>query len=242
MHNKNIFKIHPFYRKIIAPLRKSKILSGCVFGVKVFDPNPKYYWDWVTLCLRKALSKEKLEINSFLDMGCGFHAILSLYAFHMKCRSITAIDIIPDIIKSAKGFLERNGVKADVILSDFVDSIPGKIFDIIAFNAAYIPEEWGNIQGINNKLPLSPKDQIKTWSGGRDGLDCIRNFLDKVPKALTSNGKILLGFNSYYIRDADVRAIVDANKLYVDNVITLSLLPAIVFSIRKINQEGYVDE
>jgi methylase of polypeptide subunit release factors len=176
--------------------------------------------------------REKLDDCSLLDMGCGFHAILSIFAHRRNCNSITAVDVIPEVVDSAEEFLLRNGVKAKLMSSDFVQNLGSEIFDIVIFNAPYIPENWGKSQGINENMPLAQRDLETTWSGGEDGLDSIRRFLEEVPRTLRPEGKILLGFNEFYLNGEYVESLVIDRQLYVEDVIRLRLIPAVVYSIR----------
>ena len=222
--------IHPAYRKLIAPVRKSKALARLLFGIKHMPPDG-VEWDWVTLGLRQALKKEALDYRSFLDMGCGRAAILSIYAHKRGCQSITAVDIVKEFVDSAEACLFKNEVEASVLQSDFGNRLTGQSFDIIVWNATYIPEKWGKYQGLDKKVSSQIDNPTITWSGGDDGTRSIRKFLEEIPHYLSQEGKILLGFNKFYVRLDRVKEIVSKQRLRLNNIMTFSFIPAIVLVI-----------
>ena len=224
-------RIHPLYRRGIAHFRRSRFLARHLFGVKRFPSTPLLYWDWVTLCLRKAMINLDLEGKRFLDMGCGFAAILSILAHTRGCSSITAVDIVPEIVDSARAFLSLNNVKSEVIQSDFGERLPGEKYDIIAFNSAYIPEAWGKSQKLNQEIPVSLDTPSVTWSGGRDGTEGLERFLDSMHPFLKPGGHILLGFNRFYVKPERVREIVRRKNLIWEGAACLPLVPPVVFSL-----------
>ncbi|UCH31439.1 MAG: methyltransferase [Candidatus Bathyarchaeota archaeon] len=128
------------------------------------------------------------EEKKVLDMGtgCGILAILAAE----KAREVIAVDINPFAVACAKRNAELNGVSTKVVvcLGDLFDAIkePEK-FDLILFNAPYLPVE-----------PIKENGWIeKAWTGGKTGRIIIDRFIGKVANFLTENGRILLVQSSF---------------------------------------------
>ena len=118
-----------------------------------------------------------------LDMGtgCGILAVLAAE----KADEVLAVDINPYAIKCAKKNAKINGVedKVEFLLGDLFEPIkPKGIFDLIIFNAPYLPSEIGE-----------EKSWIgKAWAGGKTGRKVIDRFISDSPKFLRRNGRIML--------------------------------------------------
>ena len=118
-----------------------------------------------------------------LDMGtgCGILAVLAAE----KADEVLAVDINPYAIKCAKKNAEINRVadKVEFLLGDLFEPIkPKGIFDLIIFNAPYLPSEIGE-----------EKSWIgKAWAGGKTGRKVIDRFISGAPNFLRRNGRIML--------------------------------------------------
>ena len=118
-----------------------------------------------------------------LDMGtgCGILAVLAAE----KADEVLAIDINPYAIRCAKKNAEINRVadKVEFLLGDLFEPIkPKGIFDLIIFNAPYLPSEIGE-----------EKNWIgKAWAGGKTGRKVIDRFISGAPNFLRRNGRIML--------------------------------------------------
>ena len=118
-----------------------------------------------------------------LDMGtgCGILAVLAAE----KADEVLAVDINPYAIRCAKKNAEINRVadKVEFLLGDLFEPIkPKGIFDLIIFNAPYLPSEIGE-----------EKSWIgKAWAGGKTGRKVIDRFISGAPKLLRRNGRITL--------------------------------------------------
>ena len=73
--------------------------------------------------------------------------------------------------------------KVEFLLGDLFEPIkPKGIFDLIIFNAPYLPSEIGE-----------EKSWIgKAWAGGKTGRKVIDRFISDAPKFLRRNGRIML--------------------------------------------------
>jgi len=118
-----------------------------------------------------------------LDMrtGCGILALLAA----KKASKVVAVDISPQAVHCARmnAELSRSGRTIDVRLGNLFEAIrDSERFDLILFNAPYLPTE-------NDEA----KDWLeKAWSGGRNGRNVIDQFIDNASNHLARNGRILM--------------------------------------------------
>ncbi len=94
---------------------------------------------------------------SYLDMGCG-SGILSEAAKQAKIKKILAVDIDNESVE----FVKKKGTP--VKISNLFSNLKDENFDIITFNAPYLPEDKHDFQ--------------KDTTGGKNGDDkCHKIFL-----------------------------------------------------------------
>lgn len=156
---------------------KRVYFKGCIFHVlrNVYEPAEDTFLLAENLIVR--------ENDSVLDMGtgCGILAILAA----KKAERVVAVDINPYASRCARMNGIMNGVSSrmEVILGDLFGPIrEDETFDLILFNAPYLPTERPEI-----------KDWIDyAWSGGETGRDIIDRFINISPRHLNENGRILL--------------------------------------------------
>ena len=224
--------LYPAYRRIFDSLRRSRSLSRRLFGINFPSDSPYFFWDHVTLGMRKVLMGETLEGLAVCDMGCGPVAALSALAARRGCTDLTAVDIVPELAESARAVLTRNDIGAEVITSDFDQALGERTFDLILFNSAYVPTGWGEEQGINREYPIESAATSVTWSGGADGTDSIRGFVTRMPRLLRPEGRMLLGFNRFYVEKELVRAVCQEAGVTVARERAWRALPAVVMEVR----------
>jgi release factor glutamine methyltransferase len=157
--------------------RKRVFLGDFVFVVpeQVYEPAED------TFLLARNLSIEKN--SAVLDMGTGCGILAVLAAERASC--VVAVDINPHAVACAQRNAELNGVapKIETREGDLFEPIaPKEMYDLITFNAPYLPvgldegESWVE----------------KAWCGGKDGRSVIDRFTNESSKHLTRNGRILL--------------------------------------------------
>lgn len=121
--------------------------------------------------------------SSVLDMGAGC-GILGIVAAE-EASHVVAVDINPYAVACTRENARINGVydKMFFIRSDLFRSIrSGEKFDLIMFNAPYLPTE-----------PAGDADWIQwAWSGGSNGRAVIDRFLQSFPGHLAEGGRMLL--------------------------------------------------
>ena len=130
------------------------------------------------------LLAENLKVNNdekVLDIGagCGIHSILSA----MKAKLVIALDINPYAVRCIRHNAQNNGVskKIDIIQGDLFGPLKeANIFDLIIFNAPYLPTE-----ELNCWLDYS-------WAGGKNGREIIDHFLHLVSKYMKPGGRLIL--------------------------------------------------
>jgi release factor glutamine methyltransferase len=118
-----------------------------------------------------------------LDMGTG-SGILGILAAK-EASEVVAIDVNPYAIRCAKENAKRNNVydKIAFLQGDLCAPLKGTAkFDLILFNAPYLPSEQGE-----DATWLG-----RAWAGGTTGRQVIDRFLSQVPAQLECDGKIFL--------------------------------------------------
>lgn len=131
------------------------------------------------------LLAENLDVNygdKVLDMGtgCGILAVLSA----RKASWVLAVDVNPHAVICARDNAKRNGFlkKIDFICGDIFSPLKKEpIFDLVIFNAPYLPTE------------EEPQEWIDyAWSGGRSGRKVLDRFLNEISDYLKGGGRLLL--------------------------------------------------
>ncbi|WP_175060136.1 HemK2/MTQ2 family protein methyltransferase [Thermococcus sp. 2319x1] len=110
-----------------------------------------------------------------LDVGTGTGIIALLMA--RKARLVLGVDVNPIAVELAKENARLNGItNVEFRQSDLFENVEGK-FDIITFNAPYLPGE-----------PEEPIDLALV--GGESGREVLDRFLEEFPSYLKENGVV----------------------------------------------------
>ncbi len=117
-----------------------------------------------------------------LDMGCGTGIIGIFAAKSEKTRQVVLADISEAAVELARENVLHAGVekKARVIRSNLFSNVQG-VFDIIVFNAPYLPED-----------PEESPEEAMMLSGGREGVELSIRFLMEALHHLKSHSYTVL--------------------------------------------------
>ncbi len=132
------------------------------------------------------LFAENLKIGEgehVLDMGTGC-GILGLLAAK-KASNVLAVDVNPYAVWCAKQNAQLNSVRGKMgfLQGDLFASLSEEAkFDVILFNAPYLPSEAGEVDFWLGRA----------WAGGATGRQVIDRFISQAPRHLKRAGRILL--------------------------------------------------
>jgi release factor glutamine methyltransferase len=134
-----------------------------------------FFSDFLKTYLSGIKNKSKLK---YLDMGTG-SGILSETALSQKINRQNIL--AADIDKPSVDFVSRKNFNA--LKTNLFSKIPtAKKFDLITFNAPYLPED--------------KYDKQKDTTGGKNGDEATLKFLKQAKEYLAKNGKIFLLISS----------------------------------------------
>ena len=116
-----------------------------------------------------------------LGTGCGMLGILAA----KKAENVLAVDLNPYAIRCAKENSALNGKRAtiDFIQASLFSALNSAVsFDLILFNAPYLPSEEGEEASLIGR----------SWAGGANGREVVDRFISQAPPHLKPNGRVLL--------------------------------------------------
>lgn len=157
--------------------RKKILYKNRVFIIydEVYEPDED------TFLIAQNLSlADRVEV---LDMGTGC-GILAIVAAE-KARHVVAIDVNPHAVFCAQKNIKLSGLVrvVDVLQGNLFDPLrSGTKFDLILFNAPYLPVERDEDESWMDKA----------WAGGETGRAVIDAFIHKVTEYLAEDGRIQL--------------------------------------------------
>ncbi len=207
-------------------LRRIPLLTKFLFGVKIVENN-EIHWDFTTIVLKKALLLHSEGSERFLEIGTGPYAILSVVLSKRRYKHITACDINKTYIVSAEKTCLLNNCSIELVQGDLFSNIHGK-YNIIFFNAVYIPEKVGNALKLN-----SFHTHQCHWCGGKFGIEIINRFLSKAHDYLTQGGKVMLGFNPNYLQNPKLAAVCINHDFQIAAIVQRPFLPSKVFILER---------
>jgi HemK-related putative methylase len=158
--------------------------------------------------IKKEIAKIKNRMNlKYLDMGAG-SGILAETTFKMGIKKENIL--CADINQLSVWFVRKKGFNC--IKSDLFKNLKDKKFDLITFNAPYLPGD--------------KYDGGKDTTGGKKGDETALSFLKQAKRHLNKNGKIFLLISSLTpfnrIKKFGVK-IVDKKKLFFEELLILDV-------------------
>lgn len=131
----------------------------------------------------KCLEESKSGSLNVLDMGTGT-GILGLTALRSKKVSeVTFVDVNQDAIEAARRNCIANnlsGKRCEFITGDLFSGVKGR-FDMIIFNAPYLPHE-----------EALERFESRALDGGRDGIELTIRFLSQAKGHMNKESRIII--------------------------------------------------
>jgi len=155
--------------------------DDCIFYVsqKVYEPAED------TFLFAQNLVVNENDVVLDLGTGCGILGILAA----KKAKKVVATDINPYAVRCARINAGQNNVlaKIDIRQGSLFEPIgKSEKFDVIIFNAPYLPTSEGEKRSWVGKA----------WAGGQSGRDIIEPFISKALNHLKKKGRIFLAQSS----------------------------------------------
>ncbi len=143
------------------------------------------------------VKNENLEIAEILDIGAGSGVICVTVACELDNCWLTAVDKSQSAIAMARKNAALHGVGSNInfIKSDLFTKIdPEAKFDLILSNPPYISE--GEYKELPPEVLADPKISLVS---GVEGLDIIKELIDKAPDFLKENGRLMfeIGYDQW---------------------------------------------
>jgi release factor glutamine methyltransferase len=143
---------------------------------EVYEPSDDSYF--FAEFLKRYLKKFKPK--NYLDVGCGSGILAKTVSKFFNNKNILCLDINPSAVSTTR-LLGFKTIKSNLFLR-----VPKKQkFDLITFNAPYLPEE--EIEPYSSKL---------ITTGGKSGDEISVKFLKQAKEHLNEKGRILLLISS----------------------------------------------
>lgn len=168
------------------------VLEGVLFVFEnVFPPQSQETIELFRRGLQCAKEKLPLELE-ILDMGCGSGCLTLLAAgvFADRKAKIVSSDILPEAIATTKinveRFIAQQKIAPSVIevtsCGDLFESLSGRFFDLIIFNAPWV------VAPARSRADIATHDERQ---------QTVHRFLLQAPEHLKPGGHILLGYSDH---------------------------------------------
>lgn len=126
------------------------------------------------------------EIATVLDVGTGSGVIAVTLALDLPQARVTAVDFSPVALELAHENAERLGASITFTQANLLPA-GTEAFDVIVANLPYIPA--GEIPTLSREVQCDP---ISALDGGPDGLDLVRELIERGRSRLAEGGWMAL--------------------------------------------------
>jgi release factor glutamine methyltransferase len=149
----------------------------------VLIPRPE-----TELLVERALALRPDPTGRILELGTGSGAIALALASERADWTITATDLSPTAIATARRNSETLGLqRIGFLTGDWFEPVAGHRFDLILSNPPYVADEDPALR----RAPLEHEPHL-ALAGGADGLNCLRALVRQAPGYLERRGWLLL--------------------------------------------------
>ena len=171
-------------RRPMAQILGRREFWGMEFNVSeaTLDPRPDSETLIEAVLERVADRAAPLKI---LDLGTGTGCLMLSLLRELPSASATAVDICPAALDVARSNALSLGLSGRVqfLGSNWCEHVSGS-FDIVISNPPYIPTQ--DIEALEPEV--SQYEPRLALDGGKDGLDCYRIIVGKLPQLLADGG------------------------------------------------------
>jgi len=169
----------------IARILKKAWFMGLEFSAPDDVLIPRF--DTETLCEQALLAARQIGAKTALDL-CTGTGILAVCLAKLGGLSVTATDLSPACIASAKENAALHDIALRVLQGDLFEPVRGERFDLIVSNPPYIAD------GLPLMREVERYDPPLALFGGKDGLDFYRRIARSAQDHLNPGGVLLLEF------------------------------------------------
>jgi release factor glutamine methyltransferase len=122
-----------------------------------------------------------------LDMGTGSGAIAVAIAHTRPDAQVTALDVSPDALATARRNADSNSARVRFLHSSWYEALDGEQFDLIVSNPPYIAA--GDRHLSEGDLRFEPAGALTDHA---DGLSALRTIIAGAPRHLAPQGWLLM--------------------------------------------------
>lgn len=134
-----------------------------------------------TQLLANALRDETLPPGAHVLDLCTGTGALALLAARAGAGAVTAVDVSPIAVLTARANAWLNGVKVSVHRGDLFSPVGTGRFQLVLANPPYVPTN-----------PDAGRQADPRWDAGRDGRTVVDRLCDDIPERLAPGGVLLM--------------------------------------------------
>lgn len=217
-----------FKKSVLNSLEATDTLSQYIWGSKIHKKLWPGTWDLTSLVLKKTLDENidiNFKVNNYLDIGCGHVALFGQYVKKKYPKiKVTSTDMYDEVIRCSQINIQKNNLDINLFKSDLFENIDEK-FDLITSNLPYVSTS------VKQNIPVNSVRYNSKFSGTK-GTELTELFLARAKDYLTSEGRILLGVNCFYIPENICLKLIKKYDYGLKGVTKMKFNTSVVFIIR----------